>query len=142
MKLGMAHEEVDAFHSSPLLLVVVIGISESPIPLFVSASGPYLIPLLRKGIEFVRGYVCTQRAIDRVENVSESHKGAVGRVNVDDPWKVSGCDSKERHGWCSGWFIECSSRRMVVSSNRGYMIHKIPTDCRRLQKWVRTRHRG
>jgi len=43
LKHGMADEQVNAFHSSPLLLVVTIDVSESPVPLFVSTDGLILV---------------------------------------------------------------------------------------------------
>ena len=52
LKLGMAHEQVNAFHSSSLLIVVTIDVSESPVPLFVSTGSPDLIPLVWKAMEF------------------------------------------------------------------------------------------
>lgn len=60
MKLGMVQEKIDSLHPSSLLLVGTMGISESPVPLFVSTGGSELIPLMRKRMEFSGGDVGTQ----------------------------------------------------------------------------------
>ena len=60
LKLGMAHEEVDPLHSGLLFLVVAMDVSESPVPLFVSAGSSDLIPSVRKGMEFRGSDVGTQ----------------------------------------------------------------------------------
>lgn len=60
VKPGMVHEEINPFHSTLLLNIVTKGVSESPVPLFVSAGSSYLIPPVRKEIEFSGGDVGTQ----------------------------------------------------------------------------------